>query len=311
MAARTGYDSSVELFGVRFKNRVMGASGTVGYGLELLEYLDISRLGAIVTKGISARPKLGNPPPRIVETPGGVLNSIGLENIGAERFIAEVLPNLSKHDTNIIVNIFGETMDDYQRVASMFRGVAEVCALEVNLSCPNVKKGSIAFGRDPKTAGRLIRRVKKSTDRPVIAKLTPNITDIVPLALSVQRAGADGVSLINTLIGMAVDVEKKKAPFSNVTAGLSGPVIKPVALRMVWEAASVLEIPVIGIGGICSAVDALEFLMVGASAVQVGTANFIDPGVMGDIIDGMEQYMRDHDINTLDEIQGIITRKNR
>jgi len=311
MAARTGYDSSVELFGVRFKNRVMGASGTVGYGLELLEYLDISRLGAIVTKGISARPKLGNPPPRIVETPGGVLNSIGLENIGAERFIAEVLPNLSKHDTNIIVNIFGETMDDYQRVASMFRGVAEVCALEVNLSCPNVKKGSIAFGRDPKTAGRLIRRVKKSTDRPVIAKLTPNITDIVPLALSVQRAGADGVSLINTLIGMAVDVKKRNALFANIPAGLSGPAIKPVALRMVWEAASVLEIPVIGIGGICSAVDALEFLMVGASAVQVGTANFIDPGVMGDIIDGMEQYMRDHDINTLDEIQGIITRKNR
>jgi dihydroorotate dehydrogenase (NAD+) catalytic subunit len=193
----------------------------------------------------------------------------------------------------------------------MFRGIREVSALEVNLSCPNVKKGSIAFGRDPKIAGRLIRRVKKATDRPVIAKLTPNITDIVPLALSVQRAGADGVSLINTLIGMAVDVKKRNALFANTTAGLSGPAIKPVALRMVWEAASALDIPVIGIGGISTAADALEFLMVGASAVQVGTANFIDPGVMGDIIDGMDQYMRDHTIDTLSDIQGIITREKR
>jgi len=302
-------DTAVELFGVRFKNRVMGASGTVGYGLELLDYLDISRLGAVVTKGVSARPKLGNPPPRIVETRCGVLNSIGLENIGADRFLGEVLPELSKHDTNIIVNIFGETMDDYQRVASMFRGVTGVCALEVNLSCPNVKKGSIAFGRDPKTAARLIKKIKKATDRPIIAKLTPNITDIVPLAQSVQRAGADGVSLINTLIGMAIDVENRRPLFQNITAGLSGPAIKPVALRMVWEAASALSIPVIGIGGISSASDALEFIMAGASAVQVGTANFIDPKTMCYIIDGMETYMEDHDIDTLDSIQGIIPRK--
>jgi len=309
MMTHTETDMSVELFGVLFKNRVMGASGTVGYGLELCDSLDISRIGAVVTKGISARPKQGNPPPRIVETPGGLLNSIGLENIGAERFIIDVLPELSRHDTNIIVNIFGETMSDYQRVASMFRGVTEVCALEVNLSCPNVKKGSIAFGRDPATAGRLISKVKNSTDRPIIAKLTPNITDIVPLAQSVQRAGADGVSLINTLIGMAVDVTEMRAVFARITAGLSGPAIKPVALRMVWEAAASLTIPVIGIGGISSANDALEFMMAGASAVQVGTANFIDPGVMGIIVDGMEQYMRYHSIHTLDSIQGIISRK--
>ncbi|MBN1882911.1 MAG: dihydroorotate dehydrogenase [Deltaproteobacteria bacterium] len=303
-------DMSVELFGVRFKNRVMGASGTVGYGLELLDSLDISRIGAVVTKGISALPKRGNPPPRICETPAGVLNSIGLENIGAERFIIDVLPELSRHDTNIIANIFGETMSDYQRVASMFRGVKEVCALEVNLSCPNVKKGSIAFGRDPDTAARLIKKVKKSTDKPIIAKLTPNITDIVPLARSVQRAGADGVSLINTLIGMAVDVEKRRAVFKNITAGLSGPAVRPVALRMVWEAASNLSIPVIGIGGIGSARDALEFIMAGASAIQVGTANFTHPGIMGDIVEDMETYIKDRNINTLDTIQGIITRKH-
>lgn len=310
MATRTEPDMSVELFGVRFKNRVMGASGTVGYGLELRDHLDISRIGAVVTKGVSARPKRGNPPPRIIETPGGVLNSIGLENIGAERFIDDVLPELSRHDTNIIVNIFGDTMSDYSRVAAMFHGVQGVCALEVNLSCPNVKKGSIAFGRDPATAARLIRKVKRSTDRPIIAKLTPNITDIVPLARSVQKAGADGVSLINTLIGMAVDVTKRRAIFRNVTAGLSGPAIKPVALRMVWEAAGELSIPVIGIGGIASATDALEFIMAGASAIQVGTANFIDPGSMGAIVDGMKQYMLDHKIETIDEIQGIISRKD-
>ncbi len=299
-------DLSVTMFGVTFKNPVMGASGTVGYGLELEPFADLNRIGAIVTKGISARPRAGNEPPRLFETASGLLNSIGVQNIGARRLIEEILPKLSAYDTRIIVNIYGESIQEYNEAAAAFRNVDRVDVLEVNLSCPNVDKGGLIFGTDPKLVKTIVRSVREESGKPVIAKLTPNVTDIKPLATAAQDGGADAVSLINTLMGMAVDHKNRRAYFKNIKAGLSGPAIKPVALRMVWEAAHAVSIPVIGIGGIMTAEDALEFIMVGASAVQVGTANFIDPRTCVTVIEGIETYMEDGGIARLDEIRGII-----
>jgi dihydroorotate dehydrogenase (NAD+) catalytic subunit len=300
-------DVSVTLFGVGFKNPVMGASGTIGYGLELIPYLDLNKIGGVVTKGISAEPREGNRPPRVFETASGLLNSIGVENIGARRFLDEKLPELRRYDTRVIVNIYGETAEQYRLAASMFNGVAGVDALEVNLSCPNVEKGGLAFGRDPVMIGRIVRLVKEASRKPVIAKLTPNVTDIREPALAAQDAGADAISLINTLIGMAVDIKNRKAFFRKVTAGLSGPAIKPVALRMVWEAARAVAIPVIGIGGIMTGMDAIEFIMAGASAVQVGSANFTDPGACARIAGEIESRMSEIGAKSVDEIRGIIT----
>lgn len=299
-------DLSFEMFGVRFKNPIIGASGTVGYGTELSEFSDLGDFGAVITKGISKRPRVGNPPPRLLETPSGLLNSIGLENIGAERFIDEVLPKLKREDTRIIVNVFGETVEGYREVSEIFSGVEGVDALEINLSCPNIKEGGIAFGRDPEIAAWIVKEVKGASNKPVIAKLTPNVTDIVPIAKAVEDEGADAISLINTLLGMAVNTENQRPYFKNVTAGLSGPAIRPVALRFVWEAKNAVKIPIIGIGGIVSAEDALEFIMAGAEAVEIGTANFINPKTASEISGGIRKYMNENKITNLDDIRGII-----
>jgi len=303
-------DLSVELFGLTFKNPVMGASGTVGYGLELTPYIDLGRIGAVVTKGISIEPRQGNEPPRLFETASGLLNSIGIQNMGARRFIDEVLPELAHYDVRVIVNVYGESVEEYRRAAECFSGVTGGDALEVNLSCPNVDEGGLAFGTDPASIGTVVRAVKNASGKPVIAKLTPNVTDIKPLALAAQDAGADAVSLINTLMGLAVDVKSRRPFFRKVRAGLSGPAIKPVALRLVWEAARVLDIPGIGIGGIMTGQDAVEFIMAGARAVQVGTANLADPAAMIGVIDGIETYMKDNRVKRLDEIFGSINRSD-
>ena len=301
-------DLSVKMFGVTFNNPVMGASGTVGYGTELAPYVDLNHIGAVVTKGISIEPRQGNAPPRLFETASGLLNSIGVQNIGSRRFIDEALPELMKYDTRVIVNIYGETPDEYRRVAEAFGGVSGVDALEVNLSCPNVDKGGIAFGTDPALIQTIVSAVKEASGKPIIAKLTPNVTDIGPPARAAQDAGADAISLINTLMGMAVDIRTRRPFFRNVRAGLSGPAIKPVALRLVWEAARSVTIPVIGLGGIMTGQDAVEFIMAGARAVQVGTANFVDPGAMSSIVSGIRTFMEENGIERLEDIRGSIER---
>lgn len=303
-------DLSVNMFGVTFTNPVMGASGTVGYGVEIAEYVDLGRVGAVVTKGISAQPRQGNDPPRLFETASGLLNSIGVQNVGADRFIHDILPRLRGYDTRVIVNVYGESLEEYRRVGERFCGVEGVDALEVNLSCPNVEKGGLAFGTDPALVRTVVRDVREAAKKPVIAKLTPNVTDIRPVASAAQDAGADAVSLINTLMGMAVDVKARRPFFKMSRAGLSGPAIKPVALRLVWEAARVLTIPIIGIGGIMTGQDAVEFIMAGAWAVQVGTANFVDPAAMIGVVDGIESFMAENKVARLDDIRGIIGRDN-
>lgn len=293
---------NIRVGSLELKNPVMTASGTFGYGEEFAPYVDLNRLGAVVVKGLSLEPRAGNAPPRIMETPMGMLNAVGLENIGVNAFITEKLPYLGQYDVAVIANIFGETLDEYIRIAEILNGVSGVDALEVNISCPNVKKGGIAFGADPRDAAIVTKRVKEVTDLPVIVKLTPNVTDITEIARSVEQAGADALSLINTIRGMSVDIEKRIPHLKTITGGLSGPAIKPVALRMVWEVARVVSVPVIGVGGISTASDALEFLIVGATAVQVGTANFINPRATADILEGVECYLRKkkiHDINDL------------
>lgn len=299
-------DLSVEMFGLTFANPVMGASGTVGYGTDLAPYIDLNKIGAVVTKGISIEPRQGNDPPRLFETASGLLNSIGVQNIGARRFISEILPDLACYGTRVIVNIYGESIDEYRRAAECFTGIAGVAALEVNLSCPNVDKGGLTFGTDPASIQTVVRAVKEASRKPVIAKLTPNVTDIRPPARAARDAGADAVSLINTLAGMAVDVKSRRPFFKKVRAGLSGPAIKPVALRLVWEAAQELDIPVIGIGGIMTGQDAVEFIMAGALAVQIGTANFLDPAAMIGVVDGIEAFMRENEVGKLADIRGCI-----
>lgn len=280
--------------GIRLKNPVMTASGTFGYGSEFAPYTDLGMLGAIVVKGLSLKPRQGNPSPRIVETPCGMLNAIGLQNVGVDAFISEKLPLLKGVKTPVIANIFGETIEDYMEVARRLDGVPKVAGVEVNISCPNVKKGGIVFGTDPLEAARVISAVKKSTKLPVIAKLSPNVTDIGVMAKAVEDAGADAISLINTLTGMAVDVEKRRPVLATITGGLSGPAIRPVAVRMVWQARKAVRVPLIGIGGIMTAKDALEFIIAGACAVQVGTASFIDPDAAVKVVKGIEEYLERH-----------------
>ncbi len=301
-------DLSVEMFGITFKNPVMGASGTVGYGTELAPYVDLNDVGAIVTKGISIEPRQGNVPPRLFETASGMLNSIGVQNIGARRFIDEALPELKKYDTRVIVNVYGESAEEYRLVAEAFAGVSGVDALEVNLSCPNVDSGGIAFGTDPALVRMIVTAAREASGKPIIAKLTPNVTDIAPPARAAQDAGADALSLINTLMGMAVDIRTRKPFFRKVRAGLSGPAIKPVALRLVWEAARAVTIPVIGLGGIMTGEDAVEFIMAGAWAVQVGTANLVDPSALSTVVSGIRTFMEENKIARLGDIRGIIER---
>jgi len=292
--------------GLVLKNPVMTASGTFGYGREFENYADLDRLGAIIVKGISLEPMSGNPPPRIIETAGGMLNSIGLQNVGLKAFLAEKMPYLRQIDTRIVVNILGESAEEYSEIAGALDSAPGIDALEVNISCPNVSRGGISFGADPDEAYRITRAVKESTGLPVIVKLTPNVTDIVSIARAVEKAGADCVSLINTLKGMAVDIEKRAPSLRNVTGGLSGPAIKPVALRMVWEVARELSVPVIGIGGIMNHTDALEFMIAGATAVQIGTANFVNPAATMDIIDGLEKYTAGKGVRSIAEIIGSL-----
>ena len=286
----------VEIGGLRLKNPVMTASGTFGYGVELHDIMDLNRLGGIVVKGLSLTPVPGNPPPRIVETPCGMLNAIGLENIGIEVFVREKLPVLKGYCVPVIANIYGTTEEEYGELARRIDSIDGIDAIEVNISCPNVKAGGVAFGTDPDSAAAVVEAVKNHTGKTVIVKLSPNVTSVALIAKSVAAAGADAVSLVNTLTGMAIDAETRRPKLGNVTGGLSGPAIKPVALRMVWEVARAVDIPVIGIGGIMTAADAVEFMIAGASAVQVGTASFVNPRACIDIIDGMADYMARHDI---------------
>ncbi len=299
-------DLSVSLGTLSLKNPVMSASGTFGYGAEFADFVPPESLGAVVVKGISIEPRPGNPPPRIVETACGMLNAIGLENVGACDFVEKKLPYLHKRGCTVIVNILGDSIEDYSELASQLSDAEGIAALEVNISCPNVKKGGVAFGTVPGMAAEVTRAVRKNCNLPVIVKLSPNVTDIVLMAKAVEEAGADAVSLINTLIGMAIDVNTRKPRLANVIGGLSGPAIKPVALRMVWQVAQAVNIPVIGIGGITTAEDALEFLIAGARAVQVGTANFIDPSRLTKIITGIDDYLSQNDIAAVQEIIGTL-----
>jgi len=297
---------AVEIAGIKFKNPVMPASGTFGYGQEYAPYLDLNQLGAIVTKGLSLNPKAGNNTPRTCETVSGMLNAIGLQNVGVDAFIQDKMPFLEQFDTPIIVNFFGNTQEEYGEVAARLNDVAGVAALEMNISCPNVKHGGIVFGTDPKAAAAVISLVRKRTNKPLIVKLTPNVTDIQITARAAEDAGADVLSLINTLTGMAVDVKTRKPRLANTIGGLSGPAIRPIAVRLVHQVVQAVQIPVIGVGGISRAMDALEFLIVGARAVQVGTANFVDPHAMATIIADLEEFCRDEGIADINDLIGSL-----
>lgn len=299
-------DMKVTIGSLTLQNPVMTASGTFGYGEEYAHFFDLSRLGAIVVKGISLAPRVGNRPPRIMETASGMLNAVGLQNVGVKAFIEEKLPFLRNVGIPVIANIFGATVDEYVRVAQELCEAGGVSALEVNISCPNVKHGGLAFGADPRSAAEVTAAVKGASSLPVMVKLTPNVTDIRVIASAVEDAGADALSLINTLLGMSIDIAGKRPALRNVTGGLSGPAIKPVALRMVWQAVRSVSIPVVGLGGIATARDALEFFMVGARAVQVGTANFINPRATLEIIEGIEQYLLGEGMTSIDNLIGAL-----
>ncbi|MEW6511541.1 MAG: dihydroorotate dehydrogenase [Bacteroidota bacterium] len=298
--------TSFTLAGMYLKNRVLAASGTYGYGDECLDVADVTRLGGIVTKSLSLKPRAGNPPVRIAETAGGMLNSIGLANIGAHRFITEKLPFLRTVDTAVVVNIAASTVDEYCEVLSILDGEDGIDGFEINVSCPNVREGGLSFGTSCPAVAEITRRLRPLTRRPLIIKLTPNVTHISEFARAVEAEGADAVSVINTLIGMAVNVRTRAPVLSTVTGGLSGPAIKPVALAKVYETARAVRIPVIGIGGIASANDALEFLIAGASAVQVGTANFIDPAAGITIAAGINRYCDENGIEDVGELVGSL-----
>lgn len=291
--------------GLRLKNPVIAASGTFGYGIEYSQLIDIQRLGAIVCKGTTLEPRQGNPQPRLAETPAGMLNSIGLENIGVEALIKEKAPVWATWQVPVIVNIAAERVEDYVKLASKLEGVAGISSIEVNISCPNVKAGGMEFGVSPQIAAEVTTAVKGATTLPVIVKLTPNVTDIAEIAQAVAEAGADAVTLINTLKGLAIDVAKRKPFLGNIEGGLSGPAIKPVALYMVYQVAKAIKIPIIGCGGIVSAPDALEFIMAGASAVQVGTANLIDPGASLKVLEGIQDFLQEEGVRDLTELVGI------
>ncbi len=299
-------DLSVEIAGIKMRNPIMTASGTFGYGEEYSKYLNLERIGAIVTKGLSLKPKAGNPMPRIVETPGGMLNAIGLQNVGIEAFIESKLPFLRTVDTPVIVNFFGNTEDEYAEMAERLDTIPEVAAMEMNISCPNVRHGGIAFGVDPEAAHSVVKAVRGSTIKPLIVKLSPNVNDIVEMAHACAEAEADALSLINTLTGMAIDLQKRRPVLANITGGFSGPALKPIALRMVWQVAGAVDIPVIGIGGITKAADALEFMLAGAAAVQIGTANFITPGIAEKIASDMERYLVENRIADVKELIGAL-----
>ena len=291
---------------LELKNPVMTASGTFGYGTEYSDFMDISRLGAIIVKGTTLAPRQGNPYPRMAETPSGMLNAVGLQNKGVDYFVDHIYPEVRKIKTNIIVNVSGSCIDDYVQTAGIINTLDDIPAIELNISCPNVKQGGMAFGVKPESAAQVVSAVRKAYDKTLIVKLSPNVTDITEIARAVEGAGADSVSLINTMLGMAIDAERRKPILSTITGGMSGPAVKPVALRMVWQTAKAVKIPVIGLGGICSTTDAIEFLLAGASAIQIGTANFIDPSISEKVIDGIADYLQRHNFNSVQEIIGAL-----
>ncbi len=299
-------DLKVNFGAIELQNPVMTASGTFGYAREFEGLLDLNRLGAIIVKGLSLKPSKGNPPPRIVETPCGMLNAIGLENVGIDIFVKEKLPFLQTLFPPIFANIYGTSIEEYAELAARLDELEAISGVEVNISCPNVKAGGIAFGADPNSAFKVVKAVRKKTSKQLIVKLSPNVTDITIIARSAEEAGADALSLINTITGMAIDIETRRPKIANITGGLSGPAIKPVALRMVWQVAQAAKIPVVGIGGIMTAIDALEFFIAGATAVQIGTANFVNPHTTLDIIDGIEKFLVRKKIDRLADIIGTL-----
>lgn len=299
---------AVNIGGIMMKNPVATASGTFGFGSEYAPYIDLNLLGALVVKGLTLQPRAGNPTPRLVETTAGVLNSIGLQNPGVERFIEDLLPSLAGYDLPVIVNIAGDTVQDYGKLAARLDRACGVAGLEVNISCPNVKKGGMQFGSDPDMAAEVTRAVKAGTDKPVIVKLSPNVTSIVAVAEKVARAGADALSMINTLLGMAIDVKTRCPVLGNIMGGLSGPAVKPVAVRAVWQVFREVKLPIIGMGGIFTSEDAVEFILAGATAIAVGTANFVNPRATMDVIEGIKQYMIENGVRNINELVGAANR---
>ncbi|MEW6457780.1 MAG: dihydroorotate dehydrogenase [Bacillota bacterium] len=300
--------TAVEIAGLTLKNPVLTASGTVGFGEEYAPYLDLAGLGALVVKTVTLKPRAGNPPPRITETPAGVINAVGLQNPGVEALVRDILPRLARFDVPVIVSIAGETVDEYARLAGRLDGVPGIAALEVNISCPNVRAGGIAFGTEPAMTAAVVRQVRENTRLPVIAKLSPNVTDIRTIALAAAGAGADALSLINTLSAMVIDVERRRPLLGNVFGGLSGPAVRPVAVRAVWQVYRAVELPLIGMGGIMTARDALEFILAGARAVAVGTANLVNPGAAAAVAAGLEQYLTEQEIGDINELVGAAHR---
>lgn len=292
----------IKIGNLALRNPVLTASGTFGYGTEYADFVDFNRLGGIIVKGTTLHHREGNPYPRMAETPSGMLNCVGLQNKGIDHFVSHIWPNIQSLPTNVIVNVSGSTIDDYVAVAEKIDALDGVPAIELNISCPNVKQGGMAFGVTPEGASSVVKAVRAAYHKTLIVKLSPNVTDIVSIARAVEEAGADSVSLINTLLGMAIDAERRRPVLSTITGGLSGPAVKPVALRMVWQVAHAVSIPVVGLGGIMNGRDAIEFLLAGAKAVEVGTANFVDPSVTMRIVDGMEDYLRRHGMTSWDEV---------
>lgn len=297
-------DLTTKLGTIQLKNPVMTASGTFGYGTEHLDFMDLSRIGSIVVKGTTLRERQGNPYPRMAETPSGMLNSVGLQNKGVDYFVKHIYPNIKNYDTSIFVNVSGSTVEEYVKVAEIINDLEQIPGIELNISCPNVKEGGMAFGVSCPLATEVVKAVRKVYKKELMVKLSPNVTDITEIARAIEAEGADSLSLINTLLGMAVDAKTRKPMLSTITGGLSGPAIKPIALRMVWQVANAVKIPVVGLGGIMNATDAIEFLLVGASAIQVGTANFIDPTVSVKIVEGIDKYLDDNGFKSVSEIIG-------
>ena len=292
--------------GLTIKNPVMTASGTFGYGLEYGDFIDLNRLGGILVKGTTLHPRQGNPYPRMAETPSGMLNAVGLQNKGVDYFCEHIYPTIFGYDTVMIVNVSGSQVEDYIETAEKINALEGIPAIELNISCPNVKEGGMAFGVTCAGAASVVRAVRAVYDKTLIVKLSPNVTDITEIARAVEAEGADSISMINTLLGMAIDAEKRRPVLSTITGGLSGPAVKPIALRMVWQTAQAVKVPIIGMGGIASATDAIEFLLAGASAVEVGTYNFVDPSVTTQIVDGIEDYMRRHGFTDIQDLIGAL-----
>ena len=299
-------DLKVNIGALKLKNPVLTASGTFGYGEEFADFVDLTRLGGFIVKGTTLHPREGNPYPRMAETPMGMLNAVGLQNKGVHYFVEHIYPRLKDLDTNVIVNVSGSSVEDYCETAAIINELENIPAIELNISCPNVKHGGMTFGVHPEAAAEVVSAVRSAYHKTLIVKLTPNVTDITEIAKAVEGAGADSISLINTMLGMAIDAERRKPLLSTVTGGLSGPCVKPVALRMVWQVAKAVKVPVVGLGGIMNATDAIEFLLAGATAIELGTANFIDPAITVKVVDGINDYLDRHGFKSVHEIIGAL-----